>query len=258
MVPTTSVVIPAYNEAERLETTLRQVVDYLDRRGEPYELVVVDDGSADETPGVAERFVADGVALVRHERNRGKGAALRTGVGATRGARVLLSDADLSTPIEELDRLEPHLGAAQLVLGSRAVAGARIEQRQPLYRELMGKTFNLLIRLLGVRGLHDTQCGFKLLDGAVARELFADLTIDGFAYDVELVWLARRRGYRIEEVGVTWSNSAASKVHPLRDPLRMLRDIVLMRHRHRGERWRPAAAPAAAAPGERPSGGRAS
>jgi dolichyl-phosphate beta-glucosyltransferase len=252
------VVIPAYNEADRLATTLQRVLDYLTRRGGSYELLVVDDGSTDATPDVAERFAPAGVGLLRHPRNRGKGAALRTGVGATHGARVLLSDADLSTPIEELDRLEPGLAGAELVLGSRAVPGARIERRQPLYRELMGKTFNLLIRLLGVRGLHDTQCGFKLLDGAVARELFADLSIDGFAYDVELVWLARRRGYRVEEVGVTWSNSAASKVHPLRDPLRMLRDIVLMRHRHRGERRRPAAAAAGPAAGERPGGERAS
>ncbi len=242
MAPAISVVIPAYNEAERLGLTLRRVVEYLRRRGAAYELLVVDDGSRDDTPGVAESLAAEGVTLLRHDRNRGKGAAVRTGVLATRGAAVLLSDADLSTPIEDLERLEPRLADAELVLGSRAVAGARIEQHQPLYREVMGKTFNLLIRLLGVRGLRDTQCGFKLLAGAPARELFADLQIDGFAYDVELVWLARRRGYRVLEVGVTWANSPASKVHPLRDPLRMLRDIVLIRFRHRGERRRRAAA----------------
>jgi dolichyl-phosphate beta-glucosyltransferase len=253
MTPAVSVVIPAYNEAERLGLTLRRVLDYLARRGHSYELLVVDDGSRDDTPLVAERFAREGVALLRHARNRGKGAALRTGVLATRGARVLLSDADLSTPIEDLARLEPRLAEADLVLGSRAVAGARIEEHQPLYRELMGKTFNLLIRLLGVRGLRDTQCGFKLLDGEVARELFAAVQVDGFAYDVELVWLARRRGYHVTEVGVTWSNSPASRVHPLRDPLRMLRDIVLMRYRHRGEGQRAAARGTATRPGNPPA-----
>jgi dolichyl-phosphate beta-glucosyltransferase len=148
----------------------------------------------------------------------------------------LLSDADASTPIEELGKLQPHLKEAPLVLGSRAVAGADIREHQPFYRELMGKTFNRVIRLAGVRGLHDTQCGFKLLDGEVARELAADLTIDGFAYDVELVWLARRRGYRIVEIGVIWSNSADSRVDPIRSSFAMLRDVIRMRLRHSGGR----------------------
>ena len=231
-----SVVIPAYNEATRLGSTLEQAVDYLSLRNLSYEVLVVDDGSGDGTAEVAERFAGRGVRLIRHEHNLGKGAAIRTGALATRGAEVLLSDADASTPIEELGKLERHLPEAPLVLGSRAVAGADIREHQPFYRELMGKTFNRIIRLAGVRGLNDTQCGFKLLDGKVARELAADLTIDGFAYDVELVWLARRRGYRIAEVGVIWSNSADSRVDPIRSSLAMLRDVVRMRFRHSGGR----------------------
>ena len=130
---------------------------------------MVDDGSRDATVEVAEAFAGEGVRVLRHGRNRGKGAAVKTGVLASRGAEVLLSDADASTPIEELEKLEARLPEAPLVLGSRAVAGADIRRHQPFYRELMGKTFNLIIRLLGVRGVRDTQCGFKLLDGAVAR-----------------------------------------------------------------------------------------
>jgi dolichyl-phosphate beta-glucosyltransferase len=142
---------------------------------------------------------------------------------------VLLTDADLSTPIEELEKLEAHLPAAELVVGSRAVAGADIREHQPFYREWMGKTFNLLIRLLGVRGVRDTQCGFKLLRGDVARRLFAEMSIEGFAYDVEMIWLARQHGYRVAEVGVVWSNSAASKVDPLRSSFEMFRDVLRIR-----------------------------
>ena len=231
-----TVVIPAYNEAERLGATLHRVVDYLSRHDGASEVLVVDDGSGDRTPEVAGSFAAEGVRVLRHAGNRGKGAAVKTGMLASRGARVLLTDADLSTPIEDLEKLEPHLAHAEVVLGSRAVAGAKIDVRQPFYRELMGKTFNKIIQLSGVRGLRDTQCGFKLLDGEAARRLAPDLTIEGFAYDVELVWLARRCGYRVEEVGVTWANSPASKVRPLRDPLAMLWDILRMRFRHRGDR----------------------
>jgi dolichyl-phosphate beta-glucosyltransferase len=227
-----SVVVPAFNEAERLGPSLRRILDYLAGRRLASEVLVVDDGSADATAEVARSFAAEGVRLLRHDENRGKGAAMRTGVLATSGERVLLSDADLSTPIEELEKLEPHLASADLVLGSRALQrGAQLDRRQPLYRELMGKTFNLLIRILGVRGIYDTQCGFKLVRGEVARDLFRGMTLDGFAYDVELILAARRRGCRIDEVGVAWSNSPASTVDPVRSSLAMLRDVMLLRLR---------------------------
>lgn len=231
-----SVIVPAYNEAARLGPTLEQAVGYLSRRGLSYELLVVDDGSGDGTVEVAEAFAGKGVRVIRHERNRGKGAAIKTGLLASQGSRVLLSDADASTPFSELEKLERWLPEVPVVLGSRAVAGADVQQHQPFYRELMGKTFNLIIRMLGVRGLKDTQCGFKLLDGTVAREIGAELTIDGFAYDVELVWLARRRGHEVVEVGVVWVDSPDSRVDPIRSSLAMLRDVIRMRVRHSGER----------------------
>lgn len=228
-----SVVIPAYNEATRLGPSLVRALDYLERRGRPYEVLVVDDGSSDRTAEVAEASGSAVVRVLRHPANRGKGAAIRTGVLASRGARVLLSDADFSTPIEEIEKLEPHLAAAELVLGSRAVSGAQIERRQPFYRELMGKVFNRLIRLLGVHGLRDTQCGFKLVEGTAARRLASEMTVDGFAYDVELVWLARQRGYRVVEVGVVWADSPDSRVSPIRSSLAMFRDVIRIRLRHR-------------------------
>lgn len=229
-----SVVIPAYNEEARLGASLESVLAYLELRfglAERYEVVVVDDGSSDQTAAVARRYP---VTLIEQQPNVGKGAALRRGVMASRGGQVLLTDADMSTPIAELARLEPFLAVAPLVLGSRAASGARITERQPRYREWMGRVFNRLVQLLAVGGIRDTQCGFKLLDGVVARRLFAELTIERFAYDVELVFLARRAGLEVVEVGVEWQNSADSRVHPLRDSPKMLLDILRMRWRHMG------------------------
>lgn len=226
-----SIVIPAFDEAARLGPTLETVCDFASRREGGFEVIVVDDGSRDGTAAVAEGFAARGVRLLRLPRNRGKGAAVRAGVLASAGARVLVSDADLSTPIAELDRVEPHLAAAPLVFGSRGLGESRVVRHQPWYRQAMGRTFNLIIRLLGVGGLRDTQCGFKLLDGETARQLFAEMTVDGFAFDVELVLLARRRGLAIVEVGVEWANAEGSRVHPVWSSLGMLRDVLRLRLR---------------------------
>jgi dolichyl-phosphate beta-glucosyltransferase len=232
-----SVVVPAYNEEARLEPGLRQALGYLAGRGAPYELLVVDDGSRDGTSRVAAAFAGEGVRVLRHERNRGKGAAVRTGLLASRGRKVLVSDADFSTPIEEVEKLERFLqDGTPLVIGSRGLADSQVRQRQPFCRETMGKTFNRLIRLFGVRGIRDTQCGFKLARGDEGRRLAAELKIDGFAYDVELIWLARRRGYKVAEVGVIWVNSPDSRVDPIRSSFSMLRDVLTMRLRHRGEK----------------------
>lgn len=227
-----SVVIPAFNEGQRLESTLERILQYLGQRGGSFEILVVDDGSTDSTAAVAESF-SRGVWLLRLARNRGKGAALRHGVVASRGARILLTDADLATPIEELEKLEPHLREAELVFGSRAVEGADIRRHQPRHRELLGKLFNLFIRALGTGPIRDTQCGFKLLDGEVARELFPRLTVDRYAYDVELTWRALRSGARVVEVGVVWSDEPYSRVRPLRDGLRMVADVIRFRWRER-------------------------
>lgn len=225
-------VIPAYEEARRLPRTLERILSHLAGRGDAFEVLVVDDGSRDDTSKVAASFAGRGVRVLGLERNRGKGAAVRRGVLESQGERVLLCDADLATPIEELEALEPYLMRAPLVFGSRAVEGSRIEARQPFYREGLGRTFNLIIRLLGVRGLRDTQCGFKLIDGSVARSLFRELTVEGFAFDVELVWLARRAGHAIEEVGVRWNHVQRSRVRLLLDPAKMLWDVLRFRARH--------------------------
>lgn len=239
MTPRLSVVVPAYDEAARIGRTLERL-DAFSRRSAAegaggVEIVLVDDGSRDSTAEIARRAGLPNLKLLSLPENRGKGAALRAGVATTAGAEVLISDADLSTPIEEVGRLRPYLAEAELVLGSRAVAGSRITQRQPWHRETMGKVFNRLVRLFVVGGFRDTQCGFKLLDGGVARELFAAMRIDRFAFDVELVWLALRRGYRVREVGVEWRDSPQSRVHPVRDASRMFADLLRIRFHHRRE-----------------------
>ena len=222
-----SVIVPAYNEEARLATTLPRIAEYMAARGEAYEILVVDDGSSDATAEVARGQPQEQVSVLTLDRNRGKGAALRTGVLASRGARVLLTDADLSTPIAELERLEPLLTEAPVVIGSRASVDSRIDRAQPAHRQLMGKIFNRILHLLGLcTDFADTQCGFKLLDGDVARRLFRQLRIERFAYDMELLELARFHGLEIREVGVQWIDSPASKVRLVTDAALMLRDAV--------------------------------
>jgi len=230
--PLLSIVVPAFNEADRIGSSLERVSTWIEKTGVAAEVVVVDDGSSDGTAQLVDGMGLAGVRAIRGEKNRGKGAALRLGVAASRGDSVLISDADFSTPIEEVERLQPALRDADLVLGSRATEQSRITRRQSLLRETAGRTFNLAVRLSGVRGIRDTQCGFKLLRGEVARRLFAALTVDRYAYDVELIWLAQRLGYRVIEVGVEWRNDPASRVHVLRDGLHMLLDLVRFRLRH--------------------------
>jgi glycosyltransferase involved in cell wall biosynthesis len=211
--PELSVVIPAYNEAERLPRTLERVRAYLDGQGRPYEIVVVDDGSLDET--VARAHAAGGahLRLLSNGVNRGKGYSVRQGMLAARGARRLMTDADLSTPIEELPRLAQRLDeGCDVVIASRALPGSRIEVRQGAFRENMGRAFNLLVRLLVLPGLRDTQCGFKLFSAAAAEAAFARTRLDGFAFDVEALFIARRRGFRVAELPVVWRNDAATRV----------------------------------------------
>jgi glycosyltransferase involved in cell wall biosynthesis len=213
-----SVVIPAFNEACRIERTLDRSVAFLESRGETWEIVVADDGSRDETPLIVQRYIRSHgdarVRLVALPQNRGKGAALRAGVAVTRGARVLLMDADLATPIEELGALTQALDHGfKVATGSRAVATSNVTRPQSPLRVLLGRAGNLWIRSWAVPGVHDTQCGFKLFDGAVGRQLFALSHEDRFGIDIEVLCLARRRlRLPIAEVGVHWEHQEGSKV----------------------------------------------
>ncbi|OIO66627.1 glycosyl transferase [Candidatus Woesearchaeota archaeon CG_4_10_14_0_2_um_filter_57_5] len=216
-----SIVIPAYNEEARIGKTLAQI-----RKHVPHaELIVVDDGSSDGTVALARRA---GAKVLVNERNRGKGYSVRRGMLAAQGGLILFSDADLSTPITELPRFLSLARDHDVVIGSRSVTGSRVVVHQPLYRELIGKTFNLLVQVMAVPGIKDTQCGFKLFSRDAAR-VFSVCRLDGFSFDVEALFVARKLGFSIKEEPVEWRNAAGSKVHPVRDALRMLRDLFVIR-----------------------------
>jgi len=232
--PRLSVVIPCYNEEQRLPRTIEQIERYLDAKRAPYEIVLVDDGSSDGTRMVmdaaAERNPAVRIEVLPH--NRGKGRALAVGVAVAKGAEILVTDADLSTPIEELDDLEAALaGGAGVAIASRALRGSRVEISQPFYRVLMGKTFNLLVQAVLLPGIWDTQCGFKLFRADVAHDVFAALSTDGFGYDPEVLYRARRKGIRIVEVPVVWRNSAPTKVSAMRSSIDMFKHVLRVRFR---------------------------
>lgn len=232
-----SVVIPAYNEERRLPTTLERVYAYLSAQPFQSEVIVVDDGSDDRTAEIAASYPE--VRLLRCE-HRGKGFAVRAGALVAEGTFVLLSDADLAVPIEEWVKMEGFFASGyDVVIGSREGIGATREG-EPWYRHLMGRIFNLIIRAVVLRGINDTQCGFKALRREVAQDLFRRVRIYAddapivrsaavTAYDVELLFLARKRGYRIAEVPVRWHYGTETKVHPWRDSLRNLRDVLTVR-----------------------------
>jgi dolichyl-phosphate beta-glucosyltransferase len=234
--PWLSVVIPAYNEERRLPLTLRTVVAHLRGRGLSFEVVVADDGSADGTAALADG--AGHEVRVLRLPHRGKGAAVRAGVLASSGDLVLVTDADLSTPIVELDRLVGALERCEVAIGSRNVAGARVAVPQRLDRRLMGRAFNLLVQALLLPGLRDTQCGVKLFRREVALAVFERCRSDGFAFDVEALALARGLGYRVAEVPVEWRHSPDSRVRPLVDVPRMFWELLTIRRRCRSERRR--------------------
>jgi dolichyl-phosphate beta-glucosyltransferase len=226
-----SVVVPCLDEETRLPRSLAAVCRYLTGTGRSCELVLVDDGSHDRTPDLireAER-AHPSVRGVILPSNRGKGRALAEGVAVTRGRLVLISDADFSAPIEELPKLEEAIAlGAHVAIGSRAKRGAR-EVDQPVHRRAMGKGFNLLVQALLLPGLWDTQCGFKLFRGEVARDLFGRLRTDGFAYDVEVLYEARRSGLTVSEVPVRWINSTTTRVQAVRHSREMLLDLLRIR-----------------------------
>lgn len=228
MTPEVSIVIPAYNEAGRLPPTLEHIEAYLRRTGLPAEVIVADDGSSDQTAAVVESHAArwPQLRLVRGH-HAGKGAAVQLGMAAAAGRLRVFSDADLSVPIEELDKLlRPLRAGAGVAIASRALRESQVELHQPWYRETMGKIFNKLVRIFVLGGVKDTQCGFKAFTGEVADRVFPPLQTAGFGFDVEVLYRAQHAGYRIVEVPTRWINSPLSRVHPIRHSLAMFLELL--------------------------------
>jgi len=233
-----SLVIPAYNEDSRIEACMRGVAEWIAGRpgGLDWEVLVVDDGSKDGTAARARTAAAShgvSIRVISFPENRGKGAAIRAGVLEARGDPVLVSDADLSTPLSEFAKLAERLPTHPVAIGSRAIQEDLVRKRQSFHRVLLGRAGNRLIQLLAVPGIQDTQCGFKLFTAGVARELFRGARVDRFAWDVEILYLARRRGIAIAEVPVLWFNSPESKVRVVRDAIQTLWDVAWIRWMHR-------------------------
>jgi dolichyl-phosphate beta-glucosyltransferase len=229
--PFLSIVVPAYNEARRIRGTLERLCHFKEQRPYSVELVVVDDGSTDQTVEIVAEF--PGIRLVRNDRNHGKGFTVRHGVLEARGEFVLFTDADLSTPIEEVDKLLSALqsSGAEAAVGSRALQRELIGIHQPWFRDMAGRFFNLLVRAFTGLKLRDTQCGFKLFKRSSTRRAFERMRVEGFGFDPELLFLIKKGGGRVVEVPVRWNDNPATKVRFLRDSTRMFFDLISIRWR---------------------------
>ena len=236
-----SVVIPAYNEARRLGRSLEKVIDYLESLDDESELIVVDDGSTDETASIAARCFEEArkvsTRLIRGERNRGKGFAVRAGLLAAQAPIALFSDADLSTPITETPKVLAPIrdGDVDIVFGSRD--RKLIGVRQPWRREQSGRAFNLIVRIATRLPFADTQCGFKAFRMSSCRPIIKAARIDRFGFDVELLYVAHLAGLSLLEQPVRWDHNEGSKVGLLRDSLRMLNEVRTIRHNARTRRY---------------------
>jgi dolichyl-phosphate beta-glucosyltransferase len=224
--PFLSIIIPAHNEESRLPRSLRQVLAFLENQSYSSEVIVVENGSTDRTLQIARELAQQNSKLiVIHEDLRGKGNALRKGVLSAHGEYRFICDADLSMPVEEIQKfLPPQLIDFDVAIGSREAKGA-IRYNEPSYRHLGGRAINLLIRLFILPGLNDTQCGFKCFRAETAVSLFQQQTITGWSFDIELLYIARRNKLRVVEIPIQWYFDADSKVNAIRDALRMIGDI---------------------------------
>lgn len=230
--PYLSVVVPAYNEEERLPRTLARLHEYYSAQNYSYEVIVVSDGSRDGTEKLVDEFAKAHPEFrnLAYSPNRGKGYAVRRGVEAANGELILFCDADLATPQEETEKLLEHIRqGAEVAIGSRPLRDSKLEIHQPFYREMLGRGFNKLVQLLAIRGIEDTQCGFKMFTRDAAKEIFRRCTLDGFSFDFEALMIAFDLGYRIDEVPIRWAHQEGSKVVLMRDGPRMLRDLAKLR-----------------------------
>jgi dolichyl-phosphate beta-glucosyltransferase len=228
-VPEISVIIPAYNEERRLPSTLNSVYEFLTKYEKDFEILVVDDGSIDHTVDIVEEFSKNhnNIRLLSYLPNKGKGYAVKHGILAAKGDVLLINDADGSSPIEELVRLTAAIdNSADVAIGSRAKPDDSRVVKALAYRKLIGNTFNLIVQSLLLPGIYDTQCGFKMFKRNVARDIFSVAHLDGFGFDVEVLYIARIRNYKIVEIPINWTNVEGSKVNLFFDSPKMFIDVL--------------------------------
>jgi dolichyl-phosphate beta-glucosyltransferase len=227
-----TIVIPAFNEAKRIVNTIEAIHRYFERKGMTREIIVVDDGSDDDTAGVVNALRAriHDLHCVRYLPNRGKGYAVKIGVEKSRGEYILFTDADNSTPIEEFEKFYPLLSShTKVVIGSRYMADSDVKIRQPLYRILLGRLGNFLIQVFLFDDIRDTQCGFKAFQHRAAKELFSRMKVSRFGFDIELLSIAHLLKYPVHEVPVTWYNSPESRIRPIKDALRTFSELLYIK-----------------------------
>ena len=217
-----SVIIPAYNEEEVIASSLHKIISYMDSKQFDYEVIVVDDGSTDNTRGIVSRFQQ--VILTPKRNNLGKGYSVKQGMLLGKGDYLLFSDADSSTSIEELDKLLRFTPDFEVVIGSRALADSEVRVRQAFYREWMGKIFNFAVRLIAIKGIKDTQCGFKLFSKKATLIIFPKQQVFRWGFDVELLFIAKKKKLNIKEVPIVWINNEQSKVSPVKDAFSLVSD----------------------------------
>ncbi len=229
--PLLSLIIPAYNEAERLPQTLPPVFDFLETQPYVFEIIIVNNNSSDNTRQIALEYATSRPYIrVIDELAQGKGAAVRTGMLAATGDYLFMADADFSMPVEEIAKfLPPQLSQYDVAIGSREAPGA-VRYNEPQYRHFMGRVFNFYVKTLAIPGFEDTQCGFKCFRREVAWDILPYQSIDGWAFDVELLFIALRRGYRVVEVPVQWYYGENSRVSPIRDTINMIREVLRIRY----------------------------
>ncbi len=229
-----SLIIPAFNEEARIEASLKNALEFFDSKSLSYEILVVDDGSSDRTIEVVSKFESPNLKLIAQPKNKGKGAAVTRGMLEANGKIRVFSDADFSTPVAEIEKVITAMSlGTEVFIGSRALDYTMIKKHQPAYREFMGKTFNKLVQLFLISGIKDTQCGFKGFTAKAALEIFSRMKIEGFGFDLEIIYLADKLGFHISEVPVEWYNDERSTVNPIKDSITMFFDIFKVKNLHR-------------------------